>query len=270
MRDGDPVLMRRMLVLRQFPMFAHADLRELVVVAENIVERTFQTSDSVDGDVLHFVVDGVLGAGLQRVRAREVLGVLHVLANLPPPATVALAPSRTFALDGTDFLDVLEDNFGLLLAMLRDLAVSVAYTGTRSELPYVDEAKLGLVERLIVLRQQFPFEAARLETLSILAHASTESRFSPGARIRTPGSPVDALVLVAGSARAGDRVLRPGDSLGFVDVLAGSRHVELVEALTPVRVLETRAATIRDVLEDHTDLGLSILRALATRSVCAN
>jgi CRP-like cAMP-binding protein len=125
------------------------------------------------------------------------------------------------------------------------------------------------VERLIVLRQQFPLQAARLETLSILAHAATESRFSPGATIRALDSPVDALVVLAGSARIGDRVLGPGDALGFVEALAGSQHTETVAAVTAVRVLETRATTILDVLEDHTDLGLSILRALAIRNVCA-
>jgi CRP-like cAMP-binding protein len=269
MRDADPILMRRILSLRQFPMFMHADIGELVVVAENIIERTFQASEAVDGDFLHFVVDGVLASGDRQVRAREVHGVLDALANRPAPPTIALVPSHTFALDGADYLDVLEDNFGLLLATMRDLAANVAFTATRSELPHVDDTKLGLVERLIVLRQQFPLEAARLETLSILAHAATEARFSAGATMRAPGSPADALVILSGTVHAGDRVLGPGDSLGFVEALAGSRYAEPVEAVTAVRVLETRAATILDVLEDHTDLGLSILRALAMRSVCA-
>lgn len=267
MRDANPILMRRMLALRQFPMFAHADLGELVVVAENVVERQFAATELVDGESLYFVIDGTLATGDRLTRAREVLGVLDVLAHRPTPPTVALVPTRTFELDGADYIDVLEDNFGLMLAAIRELAGCVTVSGRRSELPYVDATRLGLVERMIVLRQQFPFETARLETLSILAHAATEKRFTPGALIRPAESPVDALVVIAGTARAGDRLLGPGDALGFVEALAGARHNLPVEAVTNVRVLETRASTVLDVLEDHTDLALAIGQALA-RNAC--
>ena len=264
--------MRRMLALRQFPMFAHAELGELVVVAENVVERTFAANEQVlpeHPQTLQLVVDGALATGPQRAYARDVVGALEVIANRAACApTVALEPSRTLELDGSDYFEVLEDNFGLLLGTLRDLAARVKLVGARSELPYVDATRLGLVERMIVLRQQFPFEQARLEPLAILAHAATEARFPATSTIHAAATPVDALVVLEGTARIGDRILAPGDAHGFIEALAGTHHTDRVDAITSVRLLQTRAATLLDVLEDHTDLALAVARALA-RAVLA-
>jgi hypothetical protein len=273
MRDADLTLMRRMLVLRQFPMWSRAELGELVVVAENVVERTFSAGERVSPPELtsvHFVVHGALDIGGTAIRGREALGALEVIASCPTRAPVyAIEPTHTFELAASDYADVLEDNFGLLLATIRDLAARAPVVNGRSELPYVDETRLGLVERMIVLRQQFPLDAARLEALAIVAHAATETRFTPGAAIAGAGSPVDrAFVVVEGTVMAGDRTLAPGDAFGFVEALAGTQHAAPIAAIAPVRLLETRTATLLDVLEDHTDLGLSVARELA-RSICA-
>ena len=267
MRNADPILMRRMLALRQFPMFEHVDLGELVVVAENVVERTFAAGERIErGDSLHLVLDGALTTDNCLVTARQALGALEIVAHRPSGSATASLPTRTFEIESSDYLEVLEDSFGLLLATIRGLAARVAVLEVRrrSELPSVDAIRLGLVERMIVLRQQFPLATTRLEALAILADAATETWWHPGNVIRWTAGPVDgALVVVAGTARSGDRLLEAGDAIGFVEALAGLHHGATIEAVTAVRVLESRATTLFDVLEDHADAGLAVARTLA-------
>jgi len=270
MSDRSPHLLRRVLVLRQFPLLARAELAELATVAENIVERTFATGELVAPaerlESLHLVVAGRLEHGARIIEPREVLGALEVTAQRPARVpTRALVPTRTLELGASDYLEVLEDNFGLLLANLRDLAARVAPLGlprpiaipTRSE-------KLGLVERMILLRQLLPFGSSRLEALAILAHAAVEVRWPAGTIVHRAGAPADrAAIIVEGSLRAGDRLLEPGHSIGILETLSGIHYATTVEATTPVRALVSSADTILDVLEDHVDFALGILQTFA-------
>jgi CRP-like cAMP-binding protein len=126
-----------------------------------------------------------------------------------------------------------------------------------------------MVERLIVLRQQLPFSRARLQALAALAHASDEVDWPGGTRIITPGEAADAgLVLVDGivHVRRPDGTsftLGPGEPLGYLETLAATEHSLRVETTTPVRALRSTATAIQDVLEDHTDVGVSMLAAFS-------
>ncbi len=286
MRDQSPLLLRRMLVLRQFPLFAHAELGELAVIAENVAERSFVAGDLVAPAAhvrsLHFVLDGHLAHGSLRSGPRHVFGALEVLggraARMP---AFAGAPTRTLELAASDYVEVLEDNFGLLLATVRDLAARMIPLGDLRHRahPFAEGQTLGLVERMIVLRQQTPFAAARLEALAILAHAATEVHFEVGSVLRRTNTPADgALILLEGSTRRDrdQRILGPGHAIGTLETLANLHHTATYEAVTPIRALESHAATILDVLEDHTDLALAMMQTFArsliddeSRMVCA-
>jgi CRP-like cAMP-binding protein len=256
----DPALIRKMLALRQFPAFTRADVNELVLLAENVAERSFAAGELVGAQHLYFVTDGMLGAGDVHAGPHEILGWLDAVAERHAKPAHALVPTRTLAIDASDYLDVLDDSFGLLLATIRDLAVRVCALGERrdrAELPRIRHDALGLAERILVLRQLFPLSCARLDPLSILAHAAVERRCARGDEITA-----DALIVLAGSVRAGDRVLAPGDAIGIVEALANTPIDVTLRAATDARVLELRSATLCDVLEDHTDVALAIARAL--------
>ena len=279
MHDRNTKLLRRMLVLRQFPLFGHADLGELANVAENVVERSFTAGAIVAPAAhlpsLHFIVEGRVSHGSHELGPRHVHGALEVLAARAALApAIAIVPTRTLEL--IDYREVLEDNFGLMLAAVRELAARVLpFQAPCRAHPFREGAALGLVERMIVLRHQPAFAGARLEALAILAHAAVEMRQPAGAILRHAGALADgALILLEGTLHA-DRVLSPGHAVGTLETLAGLPHETTVEAVTPVRVLVSHAATIHDVLEDHSDFGLAMLQTFArtligeSRTLCA-
>ena len=269
MRDHSPALMHRMLVLRQFPLFANAELPELATVAENVVERGFGPGEIVSPaerpTSLHLILDGCIETD-HRLGPRDVLGALEVAAHRPArmPA-IAVTPARTLELGASDYFELLEDNFGLLIAAIRDLAARVLPLGElRREIAMPFGDPLGLVERMIVLRQHVPFSGARLEALAILAHAATEVHYPADTIVKRAYTFADsALIVLDGRLRAGNRTLGPGHAIGVFETLANAQHVVTIEAATPVRALVCQASTILDVLEDHTDFALSTLETFA-------
>ena len=269
----EPFVLRRMVALRQFPMFAAAELGELAALAENLGETRFAKGELIAPagarlPALHLVLEGAIttrrGASWG---PRDVFGTLEVLARRPLAAPAfAASATRTLKLHASDITEVLEENFAVLLATLRELATRMAAHGALRQrtlaIPAVEP--LGFVERLIVLRQQTPFAAAGLDALAALAHASDEVEFAPGAIVARAGDPAaTAYVVVAGELRAGDRALRPGDAIACLEALAELRHQTTLEAATRVRALATPAPAMLDVIEDHTDLGLAMVRSFA-------
>lgn len=269
-----------MLWLRQFPLFETADLDELAMIAENLVEATIPAGTVIasEGARLHGIQLILDGAIETRPRGhvwgpRQVFGALEVFANRAAAQTaVAASDLHTLQLSAVDIGEVLEDNFGVLLGAIRELAARVLEIAPDAPRPVTitnARAPLGLVERLILLRQLLPFTGARLQALTTLAHASDEVTWPAGSVIARTGDPAtSAFVLIEGTARAtrGDAtaVLEPGSPVGHLETLAGTHHGATIEAVGPVRVLRSGASAIFDVLEDHTDVGLAMMATFAS------
>ncbi len=264
----------RMLRLRRFALFEHADLDELASIAENLVDTELPagTVIATAGSRLrgiHLVVDGRIET---EPRAHswgpnQAYGALEVFANREVAQTaIAVTPVHTLQLLASELGEVLEDNYGVLLATLRELAERVlAHAPPQPRnLALQTAGALGLVERLIVLRQELPFTGARLQALASLAHASDEVTWPAGSTISRAGEPAtSAFVIVAGSAastRGGEtKLLAPGASVGYLETLAGLPYGATVETTSPVRLLRSRGSAIFDVIEDHTDVALAML-----------
>jgi len=280
MSDHDPIVLRRLFALRQFPMFAGVDLAELAVVAENADAVTLPpgTIVAVPGtplSALQLVLDGQIAMpGFSSVWGpHQAFGLLEVLATreLAAPA-VAVSETHTLQLRAADVEDVFEDNFGLLTATLRELAtrlIAVDLPRARAIDEAFPAAPLGLVDRLIILRHQVPFAAARLQPLAMLAYAATEVSVPADEIVVRAGELARHATLVLGGtlqARGPDRAVRvigPGEGFGVFETLAGRAHHATIETLTPVRVLQFTSTAIFDVLEDHTDVGLAMLATFA-------
>jgi CRP-like cAMP-binding protein len=292
MHDDIPTSVQRLLALRQHAGFANADLSELATMAENLVEHVFHAGEvvatpSTRVGALHMVVEGQLVSSTARGTIsswgpRQVFGVLEVIANRTVAApVVAMTETRTLGLGAADLSEVLEDNFGLLTNALRGVSHHLfALRDRRSAASWRRPAQVivptedcGLVERLIVLRQHFPF--ARIQALASLAHQTTEVRLAPGERFRQNGDTASgALVILDGAVRSyrphAETLLAPNDALGILETLARQPHTSTSEAVGPTRVLEVPGSALFDVMEDHTDLALGLLTMLAGELLDAN
>jgi CRP-like cAMP-binding protein len=271
-----------MWALRQFPAFADIDLHELALVAENVSEVMHEAGDVVSppGRALgvSFVIDGELAAGTLHWGARETFGLLEVLARREHVvATTATRATRTLHLDAGDLGDVLEEGFGVLRSMIHELAARVVWQARTPVHAIAIPAyqPLGLVDRLVVLRQIPSFASANLDALGALAHASEESILGPGTTLARAGSSatiahviLDGSVHVTGEGRA-PLTLGAGAVVGGVEVLGNLLHGRTYEASTQVRTLACSAGALFDVMEDHTELGLAVLERLASTLLLA-
>jgi len=274
MPDVNPKLLRRMLALRQFPMFAATELAELATIAENVVETTFPAGAVIAPagaqlPALHLVLEGRIEAG-RSWGARQIFGALQVFARREHLVTaVATAETQTLQLSAADLVEVLEDNFGVLLSVVRELAARMVVAGPPGPPIVVPSAgaELGLVDRLIVLRQLAPFAGAGLQGLSMLAHSSEEVRWAPGTIVARAGELASGSLLVLEGVLRGpggaSYELGRGQGFGALETLAGIGHTLTLEAITPVRALHSGGTAMLDVLEDHPDIGMSIISAFA-------
>jgi CRP-like cAMP-binding protein len=291
MRDGSPMALRRLLALRQFPVFASAELAELAIVADNVTETSFPAGTRVAAPTrlpaLHLIVDGRIelrtpqsdgdaGARIVAWEPREAFGLYEVLASRPFAATAfAVTDTRTLRLGASDLTDILEDNVGLLVSLIRDLAKRVVGLELAHVAPPLAPAAnrsepLDLVERMIVLRTQVPILSRRLEPLAMLAHAMQELRWPAGTTIAEADELArDAFVILSGAvarSREGStgEVAGAGATLGLIETLGGLRYGSTLTALVPTRALQIPIAMLFDVVEDHTELGLAVVAAFAS------
>nr|MBA2542572.1 cyclic nucleotide-binding domain-containing protein [Deltaproteobacteria bacterium] len=233
-----PVSLRRLLALRQFAPLSGVDLSELAMVAENLVEvRLPAGTRIVTGGTrmpaMYLVIDGRIEAGGEVWEARQVFGLLEVLARRPARATaIATVDTRAYRITAGDAREILEDNFGMLRAMLRELSTQVLHAGGTRRFGLGSPVapvgpRMTLVERLIALRQHSPFAGGRLQALNAVAQLLEERRWRAGEPVLEAGSTPDTVIIVLDGTlrtRGGDRpieLIGPGDSIGALESFAG-------------------------------------------------
>lgn len=271
-RDDDRVTVRRVLALGRCALFHGASPAELAILAENAVETEIPAGATLAEAghrvaAIHVIVEGEIASGAQRWEAHDAFGAMEVFADRVAAgrATTTVA-TRTLQLDAEDLTEILEDNFGVLLATLRSVA-------RRSREPIVEAdplplapAPLGLIDRLFLLRRHPVFARASVRSLATLAQAAQPVVWEPGVRIVHATQPVAAVhIVVAGSVRRIDEPVDVGAGamFGLVDTLASAPSSASFDAIGAVHGLMTPSAALLDVLEEHSDLGLAMLAALA-------
>lgn len=274
-----PGSLRRVLSLRQFPALAGVELGELATLAENLVETTLLHGNRIVAagarmPALHLIVDGKIETGGESYGPREIFGLLEVLAREPSDAAaVATLDTKVLRINAGDARELLEDNFGLLRAVLGELAGKMLEHGRdfgfgAPATPFGD--RMTLVERLIALRQHSPFAGARLQALTAVAQLVEQRRWQPGERVVEASSPAETVVFVLdGALRAGTKRIEPGGAVGALEAFAGVPHAASVEVETATTSLICPVTALHDVLEDHADLGLAMLSTLAKRLLAA-
>lgn len=281
----------RVLALRTFPAFRDLSPAELSAIAEHARPKFFRKNQQVYRPgipvrALHFVLRGRLAVS-ERGGAREVVGPRQVLGGLEAlsqesagQSVVAVEDTLTLQLDSENLEEVFEDNFPILVAILRALAAGqialrrrlgprAGFPEPQASPPNVSSA-LDLVERIICLRQTMDFAGTRIEALADLAQETRRVELAAGARLWEAGDSADyALVLIQGriDAVTGDGTQRftlgPPATVGGIDSLARGPRWYTATASSPVLGLRIDTQVLLDVIEDNTDIATDMLRVFA-------
>jgi CRP-like cAMP-binding protein len=280
--DHSPRVLRRLLALRQVPFLAELGLSELALLAENVVESTFVKGEQMmPGGRRPPSVHHLLRGRIEMVAPAPMawtppatVGLLEVLAGRALLAPVVAASEvDTLELDAADLFEVLDEHFGLLRYLLRELAaraIALALPDRVEPSPALrNPGPLGLVERMTFIRRHLPLLAARMQPLASLAHSARELEWAPGEIVTRAGaSDRDALIVIEGAVAASrngeeSRLLGPGAASGALEVLSGRATDHELVAVADTRALAISSSAIFDALEDSPELGLAIARSLA-------
>ena len=283
--------LERMMLLRSFPQLAEMPPVHLAAMAELCEEHFFPAGVEIFAEgqpvrQIDYILDGAVelrrgGHPLKRLGPRSILGGLASLAGTPDgQQVVAIEDTTTFSFTQDDQLDIFEDNFELLVGVIRDVggalieahAAAGPSAGFRPDdetAPYPHQP-LSLVEKLAVLRRSVPYADARLEALAELARESPEQRFAAGELLWREGDPSGyGLMMVAGVvegvAGAGRQRFRFSSRsvVGGLDSLAARPRWFDATALVDTVAIKVPTGALLDLFEDHVDMALDLLRVMA-------
>lgn len=275
-RDNDRATVRRVLALGRCTLFHGVSPAELAILAENAIETEIPPGTTLAEaghrlSAVHVIVEGEIASGGQRWEVHDAFGAMEVFADRTvAAAATTTSATRTLQLDAEDLTEILEDNFGVLLASLRSVALLSREPIVDTDPMPLAPAPLGLIDRLFLLRRHPVFARASVRSLATLAHAAQPVVWEPGVRIVHAAQPAAAVhIVVAGSVRRIDEPIDDpvdvgaGAMFGLVDTLANAPSSASFDAVGAVHGLMTPSAALLDVLEEHSDLGIAMLAALA-------
>ena len=290
-KRASPVL-ERVLLLRTFAPFVDLAPAHLAAMAEMAEDRFFPAGTEIQPEGVpvrdvHYVIAGEVeirraGRPVRTLGERSVVGGLAALAQVEDSAqVVAKTDVSTFSFSQEDQRDVFEDDFEVLVRIMRSVARGFLEARRASgggagfqpddETAPMPRAPLGLVDMIAFLRRTGPYQQARLEAVAELAQESPEVRFSAGEELWKAGDPSGvSLVMVAGvvTGTAGDGAqtfrFSTGSIVGGLDSLAAVPRWFDATAATDVVAIQVNYGVLLDLLEDHTEMAMDLLRALAS------
>ncbi len=274
--------------------FDALDPADVAIFAENTRESSFAAGESIlrPGEpvcCVHVIIEGavrVVGGEYPNPTDFGVRGSFGFPSMLSgqPSGLDAIATEDTLALavDDDHFYDILEDNFSILLNVVRMLArVTLAERRLSPPGTYLAPAEglldksaadsLDLVERIVLIRRPgSPFEHSSLEALARLARLTPEVRFRPGEVLWRAGDPADhTLILVAGTvactAPDGRELFRagPGYPLGNLERFTDDPRWFTATTETEVLALQGESEAFLDLIEDHFDMARDFISTMA-------
>jgi CRP-like cAMP-binding protein len=237
---------------------------------------------------IFFIRDGRLrlerdGATPWVFEGRTAIGVFDALLDRPHARTaIAETDLHLLKLRVDNWLELLEDSFGLARAALRNSVITVAGLEARrwatqdaphgtvvARVPPV-LGTLAFVERLAVLADVTMIRGAGIQVLVELADMMEEVTFEPGATIFERGNRRGEALLVLQGEAEGNRldpalrvVFGPGSVVGGVASLGEPMLAWEARATTRVRALSMKLEDYFDLMEEHFDLVRSALSGMA-------
>jgi CRP-like cAMP-binding protein len=278
----------RMLALRACSGFDTLGAQELWRAAGMLRQRVFREGEELAPigmplSSMELVITGRCdltepNGETRTLRPPDALGSLaELLDEVKAPRVVARERTVTLGFDRAELEDLMEDDFGVFLGLLRGLASHVARRGgdasgsgtSAKALPQSQHGgALDLVDLILLLKKQTYFARAELAALAALAQQADRLVFPSGSELLAAGGVPDRfLILTSGSAvtesRARSARAGAGDQLGMPEALAGVPLDFTAVADDPVAALGCSADALVDLVEDYPSLGLCLLRTLA-------
>lgn len=284
----------RALALRSLPLFRTVPAPQIARIAQAAREYATARGTALQtaGKPVHIVyllIDGRLrqvrdGAATAPIEAPGALGLMEMLSGETARATaVADSDVTALAIDTTALLDVLEDDFALLMHLCAVIGQRIADAekelgwyetlplqadGTPSELP---RDGLDLVDSLVTLQRVPDLRPLGVVVLAGLLRDAHPLRLEAGEEIFADGAEAERLVVVVSGevtcTPAGQPPFRSGPGiLGRNAALAGLRYPYRAVAASTVMAIDIKARVFWDTAEDHFHVGLAAL-AMAARRV---
>jgi CRP-like cAMP-binding protein len=300
--DGSPRVVREIFLAG----FMSGMPPENVAWAAARLAKTMEDVHLVAGDVLYrqgeattshyFVVYGEMKLEADGVPPwvlgdRSLVGTIDLTLDRPRTRTAtATRDTHLLRMPAEDWLDMLEDNFELMLRGVHGLAdgvhalrVEIDDFGPGKSGPpaaYVCPATgpIGLIERILILRGVPLFAKGEMQALTNLAEVAHEASFAAGDLLFEPGEACDSMfVVVSGEVMASHARATHPDKHGPGMLVAGSAAASSKDLGIEARAtMATRALRILredyfDVMEEHFTLARSSMKALAAeREILVN
>lgn len=266
---------------RILPRIASA-MRDLWVPAGHVLFRAGEPAD-----VFYFVVEGevrIEGNDLPPLvlGERSVAGIIDVLADRARTRDgVVTKDAHLLELPSEEWLNVLEDDAEFARGALRNAArgahaalLALVPDGGFPEAPEheatPDLPALHLVERMLVLRSSPLVQRASAQALEELAETAKELRLEPGETLFERGDGVGRFCFVAQGTIALERDepriaarFGPGSLVGGVAAVTLDTEAYRAHAVTRAVVLDVDHDDLFDVVEEHFDLGRSLIVMVA-------
>jgi CRP-like cAMP-binding protein len=240
-----------------------------------IFESVYLIIDGLDELTYHNQRLGLFGSGTG-------VGALSALAQDQLGYGCRVVEDSTLlALRVSDLMEIFEDHFELMHGALMNVAAD-AIGWRRALLPNAGfsnqirnacrectEQSLGLVERMLYLRETIGLEDSYIDELAELARAATEVRYPAGTPLWSAGDVASySMIVVKGEVQATSPegatfLFGPGDILGNLDTIAGLPRWFDARVERDVIALTLDSEAIVDVWEDHPALGFAFLRMLS-------
>lgn len=281
----------RILHLKQLPVIGTLPAADLALVADRMRERFFKQGEELlrEGEpvrAFYAVLDGNLhvsrgGTTIGHTRAGGVVGGFTILGRDPRGLTVrAEADTLTLEVEGDAVFGILEDNFGIMHHVLRDIARQLIDLIARQPNPWAHipispdpglarARELDLVERIFFLRTSSPFRRSSINALAELSRGFSEVRAEPGTTLWTAGDPAEWFsLLVSGEVTCttpdGEpQHLGPGTPLGSLEATAERPRWYTAVTRTEVTTLQGPISGFIDVFEDNFGMAMDYTALLA-------
>jgi CRP-like cAMP-binding protein len=281
----------RLLFLRAMDTFSDLPAEELSLLASQANEyyaspRARLLHAGVPPASVYLVSEGVVsfrrdGHSFRRVEAPALVGTLPLLAGETQLEIVAETDVTALQIAARTYLDLLEENFGMLESTIRGLSKTVHLLQRQLEIagqwtrpagqPSLYRAEqLTLAQKLLVLRKTGPYARANLSALMELADRASEVRAQGGDLLWAEGDPAEwggyiVCGAIAGRSEGGKGafIVGAGEPIGLTETYGRLRRTYTATAVEPTVLLKEDTETLLDLLEENGAFGIEFAGFLA-------
>jgi CRP-like cAMP-binding protein len=281
-READePVSVQHLLALKSFPLLRDVEPDELAALAARTKTRRFAAGEDLSAagaPCAQFVLEGELddvrgGLRGRRHGAQTLAGAVAALAGVKT-SLIARTAGESLEIERDAFLDVLTEQFGVLHAIMADVAArSLEDAPALAALPSgVWPHAIGtseLADRIGSLARSSLLRRIPVRVLGYIARESVSDQLGDGAALWRAGDLPGRIAFVERGclrvvpARGRDGVAGPGAILGLEESLAARPRWCDVVARGDTSVVSLDVAVLLDILEDEPQAVLATLTRAA-------